>query len=288
MNPELVHFQCFEALKYVFEVRDIVLNIVRTCPSLCITHTDSQFGDQLLEKSLCDLFYEDEGDGRITNGYWGLIEADPILFEAIRKLNQAKTKFKAVNIEMEKLDPNSEAQIIKSLKNPGSWPERLEHYAPDYGRLNINHVYRQYSVSESRPLKVQQSWASKDKSVVKITKSQAIQRLLKIDESLPPHLRIQYEKLASLKETESLAVVRSQTPSIKTNLFFEGQSLPKTTTSKLPVVVPLGPGRIYCRFMNSKKNWKRKAGQRERNDVRLEPSAIAPSIHVYRYRDQHA
>lgn len=288
MNPGLVHYQCFDALKSVFEARDLVLEIARTTPSSFVTHTRSNHGNLVLERSLSDLFYEEDGDGRATNGYWALVEVDCALMEAIENLNNAKQKFKAINLEMARVDPNSERQAINSLKNPGEWPTRLQRYAPNYGRLNINHVYRHYAVFEFRPEKVQQAWTTKDKSIVKISKKQALSRLLKIDDGLPNHLRIQYEKLASLKDSEPLAVVRPQTPCVKTNLFQKGRSRPVSTTSKLPIIVPAGESRIYTKLLAEDGFHSARPRRQSRSDIKLEADAIAPSIHVYRYREIYA
>lgn len=288
MNPGLIHFQCFDALKSVFEARDHVLDIIMTFPGLAVTHTKSEIGDAILERSLTDLFYEESGDGRATRGYWSIVESSLDLINALENLNQAKRHFKDTNIALAKLDPNSEKELVKILKNPGQWPKRLDRYAPDYGRLNLNHVYRQYVILGFRPEKVQQNWTSKDKSIVKITKKQALDRLLKIDDALPDHLRIQYEKLASLKDTESLAVVRPLTPCIKTNLFQRGEPRPTTTTTKLPIIVPEGASKIYAKFIMENGLQTPRKKRKLRNDIKLEENAIAPSIHVYRYREIYA
>lgn len=287
MNPELVHFQCFDALKNVFDARDTVLDVIKTCPSSIICHTNNDFDESILQKSLVDLFYESDSDGRETVGYWSIAECDPILIKAIEKLNDAKEVFKQTNIKLSKIDPNSSREIAKALRNCNQWPKRLERYAPDYGRLNINHVYRKYTVATERPEKVQQSWSSKDKSIVKITKKQALNKILNIDDTLPDHLRIQYEVLSSLKDSEKLAVVRPQTPSVKTNIFFKNWTRPFSTTSKLPIIVPKGSSKILIKIFNQRSDIDSDRQRQIRADVKLEEDSIAPSIHVYRYRENY-
>lgn len=287
MVPELAHFNTFQALDSFFEARDIVLSVIRSRPSSYIAHqANESLNQDCLEASLRDCFYEDERDGRETTPYYGIIESDYVLSNAIKFLNDAKANFKSTLTRLSLLDPNSQAEMMKIVKDPSRWPPRMERYASRLGRLNINHVYRCYVITPSRPFKIQQSWSTKSKSIKKISKKEAIDRILALENPLPDHLKIQYESLASLPDTASLAVVHDETPHIKTNLFFKERTIPVTIKSRLPVIVPSGSSKIFIKFMDEKS--KKTDGQKlQRNDVLINETPVASSIHVYRYRDVH-
>lgn len=287
MVPELAHFSTFHALGSFFDARDIVLNLVRSRASSFKIHANKESTtSNCLEESLKDCFYVDDRDGRETTPYYGVVEADQILIKSIEFLNYTKLDFKSTLTKLSLLDPNAQSEMMKIIKDPSKWPSRLERYASDLGRLNINHVYRCYFVAKDRPLKIQQSWSSKSKSIKKITKKEAINRILSLENPLPDHLKIQYESLASLPDSASLAVVHSETPHIKTNLFFRDRKEPVTVKSRLPMIVPNGTSRIFMDFISEDAPQESKDHQR-RKDVLIHESPVASSIHVYRYRDFH-
>lgn len=287
MVPELVHFNVFDSLHSFFDARDIVVKTLESRPNSFLVHQEksSEHGNILID-SLMDCFYDDSRDGRETSPYYAVVEADKILANAFHFLNDAKKSFKKTLTQTSLLDPNSSSEIIRHLKNPSYWPRRLERYAPNLGRLNINHVYRCYYVSSSRPYKAQQSWSTKSKSIKRISKKDALDKILGFGYPLPDHLEIQYRSLASLPDHTSLAVVKNETPCIKTNLFFESNSNPVTLKSKLPIIIPIGSKDLFVQFMRRKnKSISRK--RTERSDVLIDKTPVASSIHVYKYRDAY-
>lgn len=287
MIPELAHFNTFKALGSFLEARDIVLSLLQAKPSFYTLYkTKYDQCDNCLIESLKDCFYEDNRDGRETTAYYGVVEVNDVISQAIEFLNEAKKDFKATLMSLSLLDPNSQAELMKIVKDPGSWPSRLDRYPANMGRLNINHVYRCYVISQDRPVKIQQSWSKSSKSIKKITKKEAISRILALESPLPEHLQIQYESLASLPDSASLAVVHNETPHIKTNIFFKNRNVPVTVKTRLPIIVPRGANRIFIDFMDrSEQDSSRNI--KKRKDVLIHESPVASSIHVYRYRDFH-
>lgn len=287
MIPELAHFNTFQSLASFFEARNIVLSLIKSRPSSFGTlESANNSKSDILLRSLKDLFFDDDRDGRETAPYYGVIETDSILRDALEYLNLAKKDFKATLTGLALLDPNSQREMMKIVKNPQRWPSRMDRYASDLGRLNINHVYRTYVITSAKPHKIQQTWSKNSKSIRKITKKEAVDRILSLENPLPEHLKIQYESLASLPDSASLAVVHEETPHVRTNIFFRGRREPLTVKSRLPIIIPKSEGRVFIDFLlpedkveNGKKH--------QRSDILIHQTPVASSIHVYRYRDVH-
>lgn len=287
MIPGLVHFYTFQSLGDFFDARDMLVDFINARSYGFISHHPKGFeGTNCLRDSLLDIFYDHDGDGRETTPYYGVIEADYILREAIKHLNMAKQDFKKNLTNLSAIDVNSQKEILKRIKNPGEWPTRLQRYAVNLGRLNINHVYRSYPIMSVRPEKIQQSWSAHGKSIKRISKKEAIERILAFGYPLEDHLEIQYKALSSLPDSTQLAVVRDQTPHIKTNVFFRGKEAPTTFKTKLPIIIPGGSEDVFIDFIDEPK-LKTMKHQSKRRDILIDENPVASSIHVYRYRESY-
>jgi len=284
------HFELNYALSALLEQIDRVKShFIENIPESCIhlarwpslsSNNDCK-GQEMLKTALTDIEIHDGDDGRTTRPYPGVVEVDKEALEAFCELNASKDELKIILKRLKSEAPKDYRRYIDFLKNGAS--SREERYPISFGRLSINHLERKFGILLERPISVSYSWSSRSKSIVQLTKSMAIKALQDLNEESPDHLRLQIEQIAGLKDTEMLARVIPSSAGMKANIVFKnGDS--KTIKPGLPIIVPAGESRIRIKLL-SESDISVKSSRLERADKQLEDNPIAPSIHVFRYRE---
>lgn len=241
-------------------------------------------GHQMLKTALTDLEIHDGDDGRVTRSYPGVVEADQETLEAFCELNASKQELRVILNQLKTDRPKDYRRYIEFLKNGAA--SRDERYPISFGRISLNHLERRFGILSDRPASISYSWSSRSRSIVQLTKSMAIKALRDLNEDSPDHLRIQIDQLSMLKDTERLARVIPNSAGMKANIVFKNGD-PKTLKPGLPIIVPAGDTLIRIKLL-SESDISGKSSRLVRADKQLEDVPIAPSIHVFRYRESEA
>lgn len=234
-----------------------------------------------LEDLLLDLWYQDDQDGRETRVYPGLIALNREQITLVAEVNMAKDRFR---------------NRVQSIKTADSvhWRELQGQLARRYKglndalgregltRLHLKQVFRHIPLVVKRPDRVGFSWYSSGRSIQKITKADAWERLIKLNTE-SAHIRIQMERLASLPDSEPLARVQKQAPLLRANLVFaDGRR--KSLNVSLPLMFPSQGINELPDFSVPTATPPGERQRLVRSDNRLDDDAFLPSIRVHRYR----
>ena len=236
-----------------------------------------------IKEAINDYWYRDGMDGRETIAYYGLISANQASLRLAHDLNGLKDQFAQMVKEIRATSP---AELNKYKHELVARHRDLANELAVRGlaRLNLKQVTRAIPILEHNPAKVSFNWYKSGKSIQRISKQDALKRLLNFD-VLNPHIRIQYEKLASLPDTETLALVQNLSPIMRTNILF-GNGERTAFNVALPIFFPNDHG--MPSFSVPEPTPPEKRQRKIRNDNQLEDEPIAPSIRVYRYRPGQA
>lgn len=235
-----------------------------------------------LTKSLQDLEIRPGDDARKTRSYPGIIEADTATIELFCALNECKTNFKVAMQRLKNESPKSHRLFCEYVKT-GINKTREERFGRGFGPLSLNHIYRHFVILQERPRSVSYSWTSRSSSMVIVTKKEAIRALEDLNEAMPHHLEIQRGVLAQLPDTEPLVKVIPTTAGAKANVVYRNGQ-PATFKPALPIMIPQGDEAVRMKFLSAH-DVQRKSSRLQRTDKKVEDTPIAPSIHLYRYKE---
>jgi hypothetical protein len=186
-------------------------------------------------------------------------------------------------------------KTIQSLKDADSvgWRETQGRLAKRYAmlnerlareglnRLHLKQVYRHIPLVVNRPEKVGFSWYTSGRSIKKITKKEAYDLLCRLNTDAT-HIKIQLERLATLKDSEPLARVQNQAPVLRANLVYTDKKR-KSMNVSLPLMFPSEGKRELPEFNVPMSTPPTSRSRLVRSDNKLEDEPFLPSIRVHRY-----
>lgn len=234
-----------------------------------------------LEDLLLDLWYHEDQDGRETRLYPGLIALNHEQITLAAEVNLAKDRFR---------------KAVQTIKDNDSvrWREIQGQLARRYqglndamsreglARLHLKQVFRHIPLVVKRPDRVGFSWYTSGRSIQRITKAEAYERLSQLNTE-SAHIRIQMERLASVPDTEPLARVQKQAPVLRANLVFaDGRR--KSMNVSLPLLFPSQGINELPDFSVPPATPPNDRHRLVRSDNKLEEEAWLPSIRVHRYK----
>ncbi len=266
-------------------------SLVRFCTQLrCsdraiwIPRTDSE--SELPERDfatalIADIWYKDGQDGRRTRSRHGLIGADDTLLAAARTLNQHKAAFQHA---ASRLNTDSLRELPLQLAHRSALlSELLNNHG--LGRIHLKQCYRQIPILDRTPTRIGFNWYCSGRSIRRLTAGDAMDLLLKLDQS-QPHVQIQLARLSPLGEHTPLAQLQTQVPVMRANIVWKETQgwLRRARNCPLPLLFPL-PAQTALPEHN-RPDLKPPVGRQraERSDARIDPEPFIPSLRIHRYQ----
>lgn len=239
---------------------------------------DSEQPLQALLRSLRDFWYRDGQDGRETTPYYGLIAGSESLLEQVQRLNDRKAQFKKAVSDFRNQHPSELAEQKQRLaeRHPALADELN---TEGLARLHLKQVSRQLPLLDQPPAKIGFNWYSSGRSIQRITKKLALEKLEKLGVE-QPHIRIQYDALAQHPDHQALALVQQLAPIMRANILF-GNGNRKAMNVAMPIFFPDIGG--LPAFNIPPETPPEKRSRQVRSDQAIEEEAFLPSIRVHRY-----
>lgn len=236
-----------------------------------------------LEDLLLDLWYQEDQDGRETRIYPGLIALNREQITLAAEVNLAKDQFRKVVHAMKEEDSvrwrEIQGQLARRYQGLNDAMSR-----EGLSRLHLKQVFRHMPLVVKRPDRVGFSWYTSGRSIQRITKQEAWERLTQLNTE-SAHIRIQMERLATLPDNEPLARVQRQAPVLRANLVFaDGRR--KSMNVSLPLLFPSQGVNELPDFSVPPETPPNERQRLVRSDNKLEDEPWLPSIRVHRYRQE--
>lgn len=230
---------------------------------------------------IADIWYRDGQDGRCTRSRHGLIGADETVLASAHTLNQHKAAFQQAASRLN-------AQHLREL------PTQLAHRSAllgellnnqGLGRIHLKQCYRQVPILESTPSRIGFNWYSSGRSIRRLTAEDAMQLLLKLDQS-QPHVQIQLARLSPLSAETPLAQLQTQVPVMRANIAWKQDQgwIRQARNCPLPLLFPLAEDSPLPE--HNRPELEPPAGRQraERSDARIDPEPFIPSLRIHRYQ----
>jgi hypothetical protein len=226
-----------------------------------------------------DYWYYQDSDGRKTKNYHGLFLANTAIIKTAEEVNIAKTIFRQAAQELQKQD----RQLwLSSYGNLNDQRRRVLKSA-NIARLNLKQAYRLIPIIDATPEKIGFSWYTQGKSITRISKQKAYERLCKYGDN--SHIEIQKKKLASLNDYEELAIVQKQAPLVRANIVSrqQGKVSRRAMNSSLPFMLASIDNNILPEFNKINTDPPLTNTRLRRSDNKISDEVFLPSIRAYRY-----
>lgn len=266
------------------EMRTSIGNFCRSIESgnglmwLADWHTNQESSE--LEPILNDLWYQEEQDGRETRIYPGLVSLSREQVTFANEINIRKDNLRKTIQDLKDKDNVAWREIQGKLARRYSLlNERLSREG--LNRLHLKQVYRHIPLVVNRPEKVGFSWYTSGRSIKKISKKEAYELLCKLNTDAT-HIKIQLERLASIRDDEPLARVQNQAAVLRANLVFPDKKRRSMNVS-LPLMFPSEGKRALPEFNIPMPTAPANRTRLVRSDNKLEDEPFLPSIRVHRY-----
>lgn len=259
---------------------DFTRDLDSKSPSNWIAPWNGLHQSSSIEEVLFDFWYSDDQDGRETRTYPGLFSLTPQQITFAHEVNNAKDAFRQTVQQIKQDDNVNWRDIQEALaKRYKVLNESLSHSG--LNRLHLKQVFRHLPLVVNRPEKVGFSWYSSGRSIKKITKQEAYTLLCKLNTEAN-HVKIQLERLSSIRDSEPLARVQKQAPVLRANLVFADNRRQSLNVS-LPLLFP-SEGRKELPIFNIPPALPPTSRNRlVRSDNKLDDEPFLPSIRVHRY-----
>ncbi|CAH0990338.1 hypothetical protein SIN8267_00430 [Sinobacterium norvegicum] len=268
--------QCFDDLIQSNNELNLAIESNDSAGWVCGNTGDIQ---QALQAAYSDYWYTGDGDGRKTKNYHGLYLADDRTVACAIDVNAMKSSFKHAVQQIQKEDKQQWLLEYGMINN--RYREQLT--TAQLSRLNLKQTYRHIPILNTSPAKIGFSWYTQGKSITRVSKQQAYDRLAKFGDS--SHIRIQQQKLATLNDYEKLAIVQKQAPLVRANIVYQQgtEIIRKATNSSLPfIIADTHHGRLP-EFNQINELPPQTHTRLRRSDSKISDDVFLPSIRAYRY-----
>lgn len=234
-----------------------------------------------LRTLLTDIWHSQDGDGRKTRSQWGLIGADDALIAATHALNTSKLHFKQVVGAFN----NKQTAQIHNLLQQRHQALALILDRQGLARLHLKQCYRLIPVLDSRPDTIRFSWYTSGRSIRRLTAKDAMEMLLKLDQS-QAHIVLQIQRLSPLPQHTPLAQIQTQVPVIRANFAWqtgERQWQRQARNCPLPILIPLQKDDTLPTFNLLAEHPPEQRSRALRADSQIEPEPFLPSLRIHQY-----
>lgn len=241
-----------------------------------------------LKDILLYLWHEDEGDGRSTLVFQGLVVAEKEVIEQVKRVNAAKDRFHKVMIAINSDRKDSLHEARQAINQRAALDRSWLKYT-GLARLNLNHCYRTIPYHDAAILKVGFSWSKGELSITRMTPEQAVKRLYDLNKATPEHIAVQIEKASALPPNARLATIQVNNERLKANIvqevlneFGEIEIARKTIRTSLPLFVRRGKSKPDILFRPKPEQ---KVERLSRLDKKIDDEVFLPSLRAHLYRN---
>jgi hypothetical protein len=230
---------------------------------------------------MADIWYKDGQDGRCTRSRHGLIGADEALLASAHALNRHKAAFQ---LAASRLNAEHLRQLPTQLAHRSSLLGELLNNQ-GLGRIHLKQCYRQVPILERTPTRIGFNWYSSGRSIRRLTAGDAMQLLLKLDQS-QPHVQIQLARLSPLNPETPLAQLQTQVPVMRANIGWKTDQgwQRQARNCPLPLLFPLAPDAALPEHNRPELEPPHGRQRAERSDARIDPEPFLASLRIHRYQ----
>lgn len=218
----------------------------------------------------------------------GWISCSDTTLEIASQVNALKLRFKSSVIAL-KSHSNIKvvAEEFDDLLNKRPKELRCRLNKIGLSRLHLKQCYRQVPILECTPKRISWTWAN-TKAITKISKQKAIDMLSSKQQS--SEINFQLQKLLSINDDETLAIVQVLAPHLRANLVLpsqdsEGDLYRKMIKGGMPILFPYEKDKAP-KITPPKDKTGHNPERVTRKDVKLESEPFLPAIRAYRYKNK--
>lgn len=236
-----------------------------------------------------DIWYQGNQDGRETRSCYGLVAANDTIIELARQVNQDKDSFRALIQQIQKNDKDSWLACKAQLNMRHQELQDTLYYS-GLSRIHLKQIYRHIPILDERPDSIRFSWYTSGRSIKKISREQAEQKLLNIGEE-KEHIQVQLNKLKSLAHNEVLAQIQNQAPVVRANLVYKkidgekniSETIRKAMNVSLPILIAQQEQELLPSFNQISEQPPEQRTRQQRSDYKISHQVFLPSLRAHRY-----
>jgi hypothetical protein len=163
-----------------------------------------------------------------------------------------------------------------------------------HGKLNQRQATRIFRCLDKRPQQMSYSWVNLRKvsyTTVGEVRVELEKKFMKQSQTLPGHIKQEYEKLASLDVDEPLAIVTPLREQVRANVAWSNSDQGITKRAQFyasaPIFFPARLGDALPRLRKLPTQDAPRSFRLQRSDLKLELEPIITSQRIYRYRPEY-
>ncbi|BCE03319.1 hypothetical protein [Marinicellulosiphila megalodicopiae] len=268
--------QCFEHFEKLEHALNALSNIQNSTNQFYIPESLQHTS---INNQLNDIYYQSEGDGRLSKSYWGLVGVDSKTILKLETINTLKKAFQTSVIALKTSNENDWMNIYQNINSRPSIIKQSFNLA-DLSRLHLKQTYRQIPILRAQPSKVSFSWYSSGRSIKRLTKQQVLEKLLNLGED-KIHIQMQINNLLSVDDSH-FAQIQTQAPLIRTNILFPDQQTQAINTS-LPIFFDLSDPDHFPYVSELPETPSLKRTRKVRSDSKIQTDIFLQSLRIHRY-----
>lgn len=236
-------------------------------------------------KRLChalgDIWYLDGQDGRATRHHIGVVKASPSIMQMVVRSNELKSRFHHHLLLLKKNKPESwpetSARLVKRSSHVQGALEK-----EGMVRLHLKQFSRSLPSLIEVPKKITFNWYSSGRSIKRISRDQVLEKLIKLGLE-KTHIRLEYNRVASLPEHEPLAQVQQQAPLIRANIRYSNDQREAFNVA-MPLFIPTDGTVAFPDITAPPATPPLQRQRAVRSDQKLDLEPFVRSLRVHRYR----
>ncbi len=230
-----------------------------------------------ISESVVKLFYQDDRDGRVTDQVQAVVIVDDHQRQLIDQINDQKLAFKSAVSQLRQANPQQLSHWQHSVFNHGASGRHLlaEHQV---GRLHLKQTWRRLNVIDQTVDKIQFAWYKSGRSITKLSQQDVLDRLLRAEKQGRP-IANDWKIMANTRSTDVFALVQTQAPLIRANVFLEsGERFALNASTPLFLAAQTTLPKITpATALNETKT------RQTRSDTKIEAKPFLDVLRVHRY-----
>ncbi|NVK11153.1 MAG: hypothetical protein HWD83_04045 [Gammaproteobacteria bacterium] len=172
-----------------------------------------------ISESITKLFYQDDRDGRVTDQVQAVVIIDDQQMALIHSINGIKSRFKNSVSQLRQANPKQISHWQNAVFNQGG-RGRTQLAEHQVGRLHLKQAWRRLNVIDQTVEKIQFAWYKSGRSITKLSQQEVLDRLLRAEKQGRP-IANDWKAMANTQSTDVFAMVQTQAPLIRANVFLE-------------------------------------------------------------------
>ena len=275
MNPSVALSDLIHS--YESKVSDILNQLKKDHASIYTTSL-TESGLSYIQKSLNDIWFTSDCDGRNTNSYISVVKCSRKTILLVEELNQLKENYESLKSELLNKGVDFNRCLSDALKTD-SIRSRLQSIG--CSRLNVNHLKRRITTIEGTIKRITYSHYSKGRTITKISPEKAEEKIDDLLKKYPTSesLATQKSLIGNHPHSIPLVTVRSISPLIKVNIYYDDKHL--TVCTPMPIFI-FDPELSAENISFFSKGITRKP----RSDSQIEDKVFLSSINVFRKKQK--